>query len=179
MSVQLKTRILKTEYWSCGKDCKGHYHNNKKSALQCIVKGKNIPFADICATKLARNKKIITRFIEEQHKARTARSVGVSSGIVGGVIRNAMEICQSNPQGDYAGTRRIKDGRYHNQTQAYIYVTTALSLHEIRALVKIWENTKDDWWIFLDSLSDDWEHRDGPPLYRFSDAEIDAMDMKA
>ena len=166
------------EYWSCGKDIKGHFHIERKFAQRCIADQQKLPFAEVCAARLARNKKIIVRFIEEKHKARTARGVGVSSGVVSNVIQNAMDICQSNPQGEYAPTKRTSDGRYHDQTRGPIYVTTTLSLHEIRALVKIWENAKNNWWVFLDDLSDRWEHRDGPPLYRFSDDEINAMDMQ-
>jgi hypothetical protein len=175
--VKKMRHLEPVEYWSCGLDIKGHFHSEKKLSRRCIARQGTPPFAEICAAKLIRNKKIITRFIEVKQMAQTGRDIGVSSALVANVLRGAMDICQSNPQGAYSPTRRMDDGRYTEQCKSPIYTTVSISLDEIRALVKIWESTKDGWWIFIDGFSDQWEHRDGPPLYRFSDKEINAMDM--
>jgi hypothetical protein len=175
MKAQLKTR--KITYWSCGKDTKGHFHSTEDFALRCIAKQGDTPFADKCAATLIRNKKIISRFIEVKQKAQTARDTEVSSGVVGNVITSAMHICHSNPLGAFRYTRRTDDGRYYAHSRSPAHTTIALSFDEIRALVKIWEESDNSWWIFLCGLSDHWEHRDGLPLYRYSDKEIDAMDM--
>lgn len=176
--MKIVKKSYAVEYWSCGKDTKGHFHSAEKFARRCTTKQGTSPFADKCAAALIRNKKIISRFIEVKQMAQTARDIGVSCGVVGNVIMEAMSICQSNPLGTYSQTRRMDDGRYADQCKEPMYTTVSLSLDEIRALVKLWADKKNKNWIFYDGLSDEWERRDGLPLYRFSDKEINAMDMK-
>jgi hypothetical protein len=165
------------EYWSCGLDIKGHFHSEKKLSRRCIARQGTPPFAEICAARLVRNKKIIARFVEIKNMAQTARDLGVSYGVVGNVISEAMDICRSKPLAKYSPTRRMDDGRYTSQCKDRIYTTVSVSLDEIRFLVKFWTDKKNKNWAFYVELADRWEHRDGPSLYRFSDKEINAMDM--
>ena len=109
------------EYWSCGKDVKGHFHTEKKFVLRCIAKQGTPPFKDKCAANLIRNNKIIARFVEVKQAAQTARDLGLTYGVVGSVIDEAMRVCQSNPLATYSPTRRTDDGRYAQQGRAPMY----------------------------------------------------------
>ena len=170
-------KTYEVEYWSCGKDTKGHFHVKEISARSCMNKRGKTPYADKCEMLLARNKQIIREYIEGMSMAQAGRNVDLSSTGVREVIQRAMKICQSNPGGCFRPTVRTQEGRYTNQDKQEIYITHSLSLDEIRQLVKIWTEAEHKWWIFLDGLSDQWEHRDGPPLYRFTDEEINSMEL--
>ena len=171
MTVRKKYR--KIPFWSCGIDATGHYHQEEKFAYRCFARRNRKP-EEIYVKRRARNDKIISRFIKLQQYAKVARELEISAGCVTQVMNQAMHICHSKPLCSKWQTdlRIAPDGRYYNQRRALHFATVFLTLDQIRTLAKIWAEKKNSLWLLLESLSDEYQHRDGPPLYRFSNEEI-------
>ena len=161
-------------YWSCGKESKGHFHTTEKFATRCmerIGKSRSAAWFDLHA----RNKAIVERLANGEHQSRIAKDLNISAGRVGQLVSYIMRICQSNPHASWYRPRLIDGDRFTDQYGNDARVTFSLTLAQMRRLVALWTTRKNRNWIFLDELSDKYLERDGPPLYRFSDEEIQQM----
>ena len=168
-----KTRQI--PYWSCGMDVKGHYHASQKQAAICIAKPGKTDYIDVCREKHKRNKLMVSGFAHGQSITNISKSLDIPRHTVNRVCFKALDICNSRPGASYKPTRRIDGDRYVSNARELGYTTIYITLQEMRALVRIAEAEFPEWWGSTVSLSDRIESRDGPPLYKLSDEDINQI----
>ena len=166
MKPVIKQRCL--DYWSCGKDKKGHYHATFESAAKCTAKGKiNLKTAKDRTVIRKRNTIILNQWLSDMTMADISRHHEISNTTTSHVLHRFIEMI-TEPESRIVpyGKKAWCVALYQNRKKRLEYYTTIMTTKEAHALhakmsaLPDSDQTKKNW-LFHAGLQNLWKHRDG------------------